>query len=386
MFKNILRTTVLLTFVCTSTISALPATYAMSIPEQTLSLLFPGTSTNDNLAIAPGERVGSYLIAYFARLHQEVYSEIDARRYGIFLGIIEKDVSMDTLLDIGLLRKLSYRHRILFSEDPVALHHGTTGDIGVHISLENYPTKKEIENHISYYEERMKEETLPDYLKATLRLRKIRFEHVLEQEKNQVPVGTGKVLDVPYFRQERSLSCEMASLRSLLAYYDIVESEKALIEKLGIALPLIFVDGIWGDPQEAFVGKINGSQSAKTGYGTLWKPVARVGSMYKDSLDWFEGGDLTTLTKSIEAGHPVIIWSVVSAKGGFFSYTWKTPSGEDITGYNGEHTWLISGYKGTAANPTSFTVLDPYFGKRTVTSAEITKQWARFGNSGVKAD
>lgn len=364
----------------------IPAAHASKASEQTLSLLFPGTKAGDNLALDPGDRVGSYLVAYFARLHQVIYSELDARRYAISLGIIERNQDINAPLDLGLLRQLSYRHRILFSEDPVALKHGTDGDIGRHILIENYSTTKIINDYIGYYEDRLKETTLPEYMKATLRLRKIRFERLLTEEKNQIPVGNGVQLDVPYFKQERSLSCEMASLRSLLAFYNIQQTEKALIEQLGIALPLVYIDGIWGDPQEAFVGKIDGRQSDKSGYGTLWKPVARVGKLHKESIDWFENGNLTTLTKSLEAGHPIIIWSVVPAKGGFFEYSWKTPAGATVTGYNGEHSWLVSGYKGTAANPTEFTILDPYFGKKTVTSAELVKQWARFGNSGVKVD
>lgn len=372
-----------------------PMAQAATVGETTLALLFPGIKADDNLAVDPGNTLGSYLVAYFARLDHILYNQQDARRKAISLGIIDRDTSLALSLDSSLLRTLSYRHRILFSDDPVAAIHGADGDIGRHITLGNYPTTKIISDYIGYYTERLKDTTLPARLAETLSFRKLRFEALLAKapkptassttKLTPTPVAkTGVQLTVPYFKQERSLSCEMASLRSLLAFYGYTATEDTLITLLGVSLPLQFANGIWGDPQEAFVGTITGKQSDMSGYGTYWKAVARVAQGYKPELKWFEGGTLQTLTKSLDAGHPVQIWTVVAAKGGFIELKWKTPNGTEITGYNGEHTWIVDGYTGTADKPTGFHVLDPYFGPKDVTVDELTKQWARFNNSGVR--
>lgn len=369
-----------------SLIAPLPVSAETSVAQSTLQLLFPQYLPGDNLAVDPGETIGSFLIAYFARQDHTMYDTQTARRLAISLGLIAPETSVAMQVNSDILRQLSYRHRILYNDDPVANKHGDVGDIKRHITRENYSDISVIEGHISYYERRLEDITLPPRLAETLYFRKIRFD-ALEQQYflNKIPVKTanGVQLEVPFFRQQRTLSCEMASLRSVLGYYGHDVAEDTLITQLGVSFPLQFANGIWGDPQEAFVGNIHGAQSNYSGYGTYWKPVARVGQRYVPQLQWFEKGSLQTLTGSIDAGHPVIIWSVVPAKGGFFTLQWTTPDGKEITGYNGEHSWVVDGYTGTAENPTSFHVVDPYFGIRTVSAAELTRQWERFDMSGV---
>lgn len=357
--------------------SLAPFASAETVAQTTLRLIFP--QVTGAAAIDPGTTLGSYLIAYFSRLESKVYSEQDARRYAISLGLIDKDASMGQPLDSALLRIMSYRHRILFTDDPVATAFGSV-DINGHITLANYKTLKVVNDHIHYYEEKLKDPTLPVRLAETLEFRKLRFDAL----KKQLSVSkNGAALSVPFFKQERSLSCEMASLHSFLVFYGHDVKEADLIAQLGIALPLEFANGIWGDPNEAFVGKINASQNNMTGYGTYWRAVARVAKLYEPSANWFEGGSLEDITRSLDGGNPVIVWTVVPAVGGFKELHWKTPDGKDITGYNGEHTWVVDGYTGTTEKPMAFHVVDPYYGPRSVTVAELTKQWARFNNSGV---
>lgn len=380
-FSQLVLTPLLALSIC---MSLLPTVHAAdSVAQTTLHLIFPNIKADDPLAVDPGNTLGSYLVAYFARLNHILYNQQDARRLAISLGLIDKDTSLALVLDSSLLRTLSYRHRILFSDDPVASIHGSDGDIGRHITLENYGTLKIVNDYIHYYTERLKDATLPARLAETLTFRKLRFE-ALRTTLQAKATPTTVVLGVPFFKQERALSCEMASLRSLLTFYGYTPKEQTLIDLLGVGSPLQFKNGIWADPQLAFVGKIDGSQIGMTGYGTYWKAVARVAQGYKPELNWFEGGNLQTLTSSIDAGNPVQIWTVVSSKGGFAELVWQTPDGTKITGYNGEHTWVVDGYKGTADKPTSFHVVDPFFGPKDVTVAELTKQWARYNNSGVR--
>ncbi|PIV90404.1 hypothetical protein COW46_02755 [Candidatus Gracilibacteria bacterium CG17_big_fil_post_rev_8_21_14_2_50_48_13] len=370
----------LISFLSISVVHA--STLSLSVSASTMQLMFPEIRSTDNLALDPGNTLETFLIAYFARLEGKIYSSNDARRYAISLGIIAPKDDMSATLTTDQLRQISYRHRLLFTDDPVVRSLGASPYLLEHITPKAYTNAAIIADHVRYYSQKLEDSTLPDRLRETLSFRRLRF--VALQKAMPITLqGTGK-LDVPYFKQERSLSCEMASLRSLLAYYGTEVEESMLISMLGVTEPLEYLDGIWGDPQIAFVGNINGTQSGKTGYGVYWKPTARVAQAFYPAIDWFENGSLRTLTESIDAGHPVLIWSVVAAKGGFQEISWTTPTGVKIVGFNGEHSWVVVGYAGPTDAPTSFSILDPYFGPKTVTAQELEKGWSRFDRSGIR--
>lgn len=352
-----------------------------TLPETALVLMFPEYDATDNLALDPGNTLETFLPAYFSRLEGNMYSARDARRYALALGLLDGSESMSTPLQAPLVRNFAYRHHLLFTDDPLVRRFGAQPHLLETITPKHFPTREVVLDHLRYYTNKLEDTTLPPRLRETLTFRHMRFE-ALKKNQPLATAGTHQ-LSVPFFKQEQSLSCEMASLRSVLAFYGTEVAETMLIDLLGIADPLKLTEGVWGDPQEAFVGNIRGTQAGKTGYGVYWKPVARVAQMFYPSLHWFEGASVTDITTQINAGHPVIIWSVVPAKGGFFSYTWVTPTGTTVTGYNGEHTWVVAGYSGEASNPTHFSIVDPYFGPKTVTRKELETQWAKFGNSGV---
>ena len=70
-------------------------------------------------------------------------------------------------------------------------------------------------------------------------------------------------LAVPHFRQQLSLSCEMASLRMAANYLKVIHSEAELVRILprDVAQPR-FEDGklIWADANQVFPGNIRGWQ------------------------------------------------------------------------------------------------------------------------------
>ena len=185
------------------------------------------------------------------------------------------------------------------------------------------------------------------------------------------------LLDVPFHRQEHSLSCEIASLRSLLLYRGLDIPESDLIALLAFD-PTPRRLGIWGDPHKGFVGDIDGKMF-KTGYGVYWEPIAQVANNFRSS-EYFTGWGTARLAEELEKGNPVIVWNYVG-KGDLG--VWKTPEGKVIVGVNGEHSRVAMGYTGAKEDPAGFYLMDPIYGKIYEPIDEFRKKWALFGYSGI---
>ncbi|MFC1687607.1 Ig-like domain-containing protein [Patescibacteria group bacterium] len=184
-------------------------------------------------------------------------------------------------------------------------------------------------------------------------------------------------LAVVFHRQERPLSCEAATLVMALRYKGVNVSESTLIDQIGID-PTPHENGVWGNPHIAFVGDYYGRQST-TGYGVYWQPIARVGNLYRTSR-WFTGGTIQDLTTEIQNGNPVIVWGNA---GSGTRVDWKTSDGDNVVAINGEHTRIVTGFVGSAENPTSIIVLDPLYGEKYYTTSAFESNWLTLGKAGV---
>lgn len=184
-------------------------------------------------------------------------------------------------------------------------------------------------------------------------------------------------LAVPFHRQEHKLSCEVATLVMALRYRGVDIGEQTLIDAIGFD-PTVKKGGIWGDPNVAFVGDIDGQQPG-TGYGVYAAPIAKAGSTYRKTRA-FTSGNLAELLTEVKAGNPVIVWG--NAASGR-RVDWKTPTGKNILAIVGEHTRVVIGFTGTASNPVSIITLDPLFGEKHFTRAAFLADWALLGNMGV---
>jgi uncharacterized protein YvpB len=184
-------------------------------------------------------------------------------------------------------------------------------------------------------------------------------------------------LAVPIYLQKYTLSCEIASLRMALNFRGLTTTEDELIPKVGKD-PTPHKGNIWGDPNNAFVGNIAGTQMSD-GYGVHWAPIAKAARNYRDAQD-FEGWNIEQLTTAIENNNPVVIW-VYSHHG--TKTSWKTPEGKDIFAVRDEHAVTAVGFVGPAANPTEIIVNDPLIGQVHWSRATFDKKWDIFGRSGV---
>lgn len=184
-------------------------------------------------------------------------------------------------------------------------------------------------------------------------------------------------LAASYHHQEHNLSCEAAALLMGLLYRGVNVNETALINAIGFD-PTPKSNGVWGDPNVAFVGDINGHQPS-TGYGVYWGPVAKAANLYRPARV-ITGGKITDLTAEILKGNPVVVWGTA---GSGTRIDWKNKSGQNIVAINGEHARLVIGFIGSADNPTKIITLDPLAGERYFTVSSFLWNWGLLGSSGV---
>lgn len=200
------------------------------------------------------------------------------------------------------------------------------------------------------------------------------------QEKFQIQFTTqnaSQKLEVPAYLQKYTLSCEIASLRMALNFKGANVSEDDLI-------PIVGTDttphsgNIWGNPYNAFVGNIRGTQMVD-GYGVYWGPIAKAALSYRNSKQ-FQNWNIKDLTREISKGNPVIIW-VYSHFG--TKTSWNTPDGTQIYAVRDEHAVVAVGFVGTMDNPTQIIINDPLSGQVYWSRSSFDNKWNIFGNSGV---
>ena len=78
-------------------------------------------------------------------------------------------------------------------------------------------------------------------------------------------------LNIPIDYQDKKLSCEAAALKMALFGKGVKVSENDIMKIVGHDLTKRS-NGIWGNPNGAFAGDINGKQNT-TGYGVYWGPM-----------------------------------------------------------------------------------------------------------------
>lgn len=137
-------------------------------------------------------------------------------------------------------------------------------------------------------------------------------------------------INVPWYPQAYTLSCEEASLRMALAHEGISTTDAAILDIIGTdARPATFVNGVlrWGDPFVAFVGDPNGSEAAFTGYGTYYPTIARAAiRLGGQVLRAGQGIAPADVYDAILQGHPVVAW---------VTYQWVTAVRADYLTFDG---------------------------------------------------
>ena len=186
-------------------------------------------------------------------------------------------------------------------------------------------------------------------------------------------------LNIPFHRQEHSLSCEIATLKMALDYYKLNIPESELLEKLPFDTESRRnKNNTWGNPNLGFVGNIDGKMPNE-GYGVYEKPIAKLASRYRRARS-VENATLQEILTETAKGRPVIVWGAI---GSGKDISWKTSGGQEIKAVFGEHTRIISGFSGTVSNPEKVYLLDPIYGQRVMSKEKFLADWALLDNKAV---
>ncbi|MBN2100382.1 Ig-like domain-containing protein [Candidatus Dojkabacteria bacterium] len=161
-------------------------------------------------------------------------------------------------------------------------------------------------------------------------------------------------LNVPWYKQQESFTCNLAAARMALAYRGVYVSESQIKSAIGIG----------GNPNANWV----------SGYGVHWGPVAGYISNYRQ-VSIKSGWNSVELAKEVEKGNPVIVWwyNRYSQPPGPFTLD------SGATGYMGMHSEVVRGFIGSSSNPSSFMTNDPWRGRLTYSRAGFESTWAYLG-------
>src|ERR1700682_1036923 len=128
------------------------------------------------------------------------------------------------------------------------------------------------------------------------------------------PTPATVTIPVPVYQQSMVLDCETAALQQGLGYYGIFVSQPTLfaLENADTRVPLMGANHTvlrWGNPYTNFVGYVNGSDWAPTGFGVYWPVILELAHRYGlPNAIGGEGFAPSRIYSELAAGHPVQVW------------------------------------------------------------------------------
>lgn len=166
-------------------------------------------------------------------------------------------------------------------------------------------------------------------------------------------------LAVPRLHQQRSLSCEMASLRMAAQYQKVTRSEAELVQLMATDVTQPKLENgklIWADPNRVFPGNVRGWQlyhggvrqqpyrarRAGWGYGIYAPGIAEVAAKIGLQAEVFDQVD--RVYTALERGHVPIVIVPCSGRSTSRKWSWVTPQGTVVPAINSEHAIVVTGY------------------------------------------
>lgn len=176
-------------------------------------------------------------------------------------------------------------------------------------------------------------------------------------------------LNVPYYKQIYTLSCEAASLRMALAYHGIHSNDDEILSRIGYApQPRDTVNNFWQDPNVEFVGEVNGRLGV-TGWGVYADPVAKAARSFGRSADVIRSPSTASVASAIYAGQPVVVWGVMGMSA--VPDSWNTATSGVVQAARNQHVRVAYGVEGSAQNPVGFYLHDPIRGSVYITAGAL---------------
>jgi len=199
------------------------------------------------------------------------------------------------------------------------------------------------------------------------------------------PPQTVFTIGVPVIQQTMVLDCETAALQMGLAAYGYSYSQANLFarENPDLRPPVMDVANHrvlqWGDPYTNFVGQVNGSDWAPTGYGVYYPVILRIArEIGLTNAYGGEGLSASTIYNALKNGHAVEVWIETNwTRPGV--YTWTAFDGRTVRYSYAEHAVTLSG-----VSPTQVRVNDPLHGTQYwISKATFETSWSDFNNMAV---
>src|SRR5713226_365832 len=175
------------------------------------------------------------------------------------------------------------------------------------------------------------------------------------------PMQSIFTISMPVYRQVMNLDCEAAALQMALASLGHPYSQPALFaeENADPRLPVMNPDRSvkhWGNPYVGFVGNVNGSDLAPTGYGVYYPVILAVARSHgAPDATGGEGLSAAGVYGALEAGRPVMVWVETGWERARYPLigTWITWDGRSIHYSVIEHTVTLSGVSETQVRVTA---------------------------------
>jgi uncharacterized protein YvpB len=135
----------------------------------------------------------------------------------------------------------------------------------------------------------------------------------------------------------------------------------------------------WGNPYTQFVGYVNGSDYAPTGYGVYWPVILKLARAYGvPNAVGGEGFSPATIYAELAAGNPVQVW-IETRFARVWTGTWTAWDGTPVRYSYAEHSVTLSG-----VSPTQVRVNDVLDGSQYwVSKALFEANFADFNNMAV---
>lgn len=179
-----------------------------------------------------------------------------------------------------------------------------------------------------------------------------------------VSAGTSVQLDVPIVNQldtsdggEYLLAgCEIASLTMLLQDCGVKVTKEELMEATP-TVPLVGDDGLYGNPNKAFVGDMHGDYD-NPGYSVYHAPIVALAQSYLLNQPYqvvdLTGQPFTVMLKELASGNPCWVITTDNMQPEMMEEVWQTDEGEMVinwalhsvvvTGYDDEHIYINDPY------------------------------------------
>ncbi|HUY73073.1 MAG TPA: C39 family peptidase [Candidatus Dormibacteraeota bacterium] len=184
---------------------------------------------------------------------------------------------------------------------------------------------------------------------------------------------------ITFYYQDHPLSCEEAATSMALSHQGINVSEDQILAEIGADTRPMYVDGQgrvrWGNPYQTFVGKVDGSESNYTGFGTFYPPLVRVAKAHGARILAYGSMSAATIYARVIAGHPVVA---------FATWDWQWHPRRDYLSFDGQwipwigpvyasHAYVVAG-----VSPTQVLIDDPIRGQYWISKGAFEAGYSDF--------